>query len=86
MNLEQLNNPAVLLLLIAGLTVGFNQVLKKMGLAEKWCPLVNIGFGGGLSFLLLNEIGFNVLHSVIIALMIGLSAGGFYDIKKVFEK
>ena len=86
MGLEQFNNPAVLLALVAGLTIGLNQFLKKIGLPEKFCPVVNLVFGGSLATILLLEMGFTIFHSVIVGILIGLGAGGFYDLKEVFKK
>jgi hypothetical protein len=88
MNLEQLDNPAFLLILVPAITIGLNELLKKVGMNDKWCPIVNLLVGGWLAFLLLFEIGFNITHSIIVGLMIGLSAGGFFDLVKysIFKK
>ncbi len=63
---------------IPALLLAINEFLKKMGLNEKWCPLVNlIGGFGALPFLLQDN---DVYSSILMCLMIGLSAGGFYDL------
>jgi hypothetical protein len=81
MNLE-IDNPSFLLPIIPALSIALNEMLKKVGVDAKWCPIINLVFGGGFSVLLLSEMGFILSHSIIVGLMIGLSAGGFFDLVK----
>lgn len=81
MNLE-IDNPSFLLPIIPALSIALNEMLKKLGMNTKWCPLVNLVFGGGFSVLLLSEMGFILSHSIIVGIMLGLSAGGFFDLVK----
>ena len=82
MNIEQFKNPAYLLLVIPAISIALNEMLKKLGMNSKWCPLVNFVFGGGVSVILLFQMGFNLIFSIIIGIAIGLSAGGFFDFVK----
>jgi hypothetical protein len=76
--LELINDPKALLVLIPGVLLAFNEFLKKMGMKDYWCPLVNL-IGGFVATPFLLEIGCKPFSAVVISMMIGLSAGGFYD-------
>lgn len=60
--------------------IGINALLKKIGLDSRFSPLINIVLGF-LAFPLLIE-SFTIYQSIIACLVIGLSAGGFYDFGK----
>lgn len=75
---ELIDDPQALLTLIPAFLLGFNEFLKKMGMPEYWCPLVNVG-GGLVAIPFLLDLGCKPLSAVLISLMIGLSAGGFFD-------
>jgi hypothetical protein len=76
-----INDPKLLLVAIPAILVGLNSFLKKMGLPERWCPLVNL-IGGFLAMPLLLEFQCKPFTAVLISIMIGLSAGGFYDLNQ----
>lgn len=85
MELENLNNPIVLVGAIPVVLVALNSFLKKIGMPEKFCPLVNI-IGGFVAVVPLMQMGLYLLPAIIGGLMVGLSAGGFYDFSKVFKQ
>jgi len=76
--LENLN-PAGIISIFPFIYIAINQLLKKIGLAEKWCPIINVilGFMALPVFL---ELGLNIYYSIMGCLILGLSAGGFYDL------
>lgn len=76
--LENLN-PAGIISIFPFIFIAINQLLKKIGLEEKWCPIINIilGFMALPAFLTL---GLNAYFSIMGCLILGLSAGGFYDL------
>ena len=82
--LEQLNNPSTFLVIIPGVIIALNQLFKKLGLPDKYCPIVNMVLGFIAIFPLM-DLGLNLLPAIVGSLMIGLSAGGLYDIKRAIE-
>lgn len=60
--------------------IGINSLLKKIGLKGRFSPLVNLILGFMALPLLLNDFG--LYEAIIACLIIGLSAGGFYDLGK----
>lgn len=60
------------------LLIALNELLKRVGMNERWCPLVNL-VGGFLALPILLETN-NLYTSIITSLILGLSAGGFYDL------
>jgi hypothetical protein len=73
-----INDPKALLALIPAFLVALNSFLKKMGMNEYWCPLVNL-VGGLTALPFLLDMGCKPISGVLISLMVGLSAGGFFD-------
>jgi len=63
---------------VPALLIALNELLKKVGMNDRWCPIVNL-VGGflALPILLTNN---NVYNSILMCLMIGLSAGGLFDL------
>ena len=82
--MENLNNPALLVGIIPAVLIALNQFLKKLGMPDKFCPLVNLVLGFVAIFPLM-EMGLTLLPAIIGSLMIGLSAGGFYDLKRIVK-
>jgi len=82
--MENLNNPAYLVFIIPAVIIAINQFLKKIGMKEKFAPLVNIGLGFVAIYPLM-QMGLNLLPAIIGSLIIGLSSGGFYDLKQVVK-
>ena len=70
-------NPIVV---FPALLLAINSFLKKIGMNDRWCPLVNVVGGfGALPWLLPTN---DIPNSILLSLMIGLSAGGFYDLSE----
>lgn len=68
---------------VISVLVGVGQMVKKIGMAEKYIPLMNLGLGivSGLTM-----IDGTVPEQVIMGAMIGLSASGLYDQSKIVTK
>ncbi len=68
---------------VIAVLVGVGQVVKKIGMPEKYIPLMNLGLGvvSGLTM-----IDGTVPEQVIVGAMIGLSASGLYDQSKIVTK
>lgn len=83
--IENLNDPLMLaVVFIPAVLIALNAFLKNLGMPSKFAPLVNF-VGGFVAFFPLRDIGLEILPAIIGSLLIGLSAGGFYDLKKVAE-
>lgn len=61
--------------LLSGLVVGLTEVSKRLGIPEKFMPLVAIVFG----FILCAIVGLNFMEVIIGGLMIGLGAVGLFS-------
>ena len=85
MDFTAFNNPAVLVTIIPGVLIALNLLLVKMGMNTKFAPLVNI-IGGMVAVFPFMEMGLKVIPAIIGGLIIGLSAGGFYDFGKEVKK
>lgn len=72
-------NPAGIISICPFIFIGINQMLKKVGLDEKWCPVINVILGF-IAFPVFVELGLNLYYSIMGCLILGLSAGGFYDL------
>jgi hypothetical protein len=77
-----INDEKLLLAAFPTVLVALNNALKKMGMSDRWCPLVNLVGGLGATPLLIS-FGCETFTAIVIAIMIGLSAGGFYDFQKL---
>jgi len=80
-------NPAGIISIFPFIFIGINELLKKIGLEEKYCPVINVILGF-LAFPVFFEIGLNLYYSIMGCLILGLSAGGFYDLgsKTILKK
>lgn len=78
--MENILNGANLVIGIIPVIISINSLLKKIGLEGRFSPIVNIILGF-LAFPLLID-SFTTYQSIIACLIIGLSAGGFYDLGK----
>jgi len=83
--IENLNDPLMFaLVIIPGVLISLNAFLKNMGMPSKFAPLVNL-IGGFVAIFPLRELGLSWLPVIVGSLIVGLSAGGFYDLKKIVE-
>lgn len=78
--MENILNGANLVVGLLPVIVGINALLKKVGLDSRFSPVINLVLGF-IAFPLLIE-SFNLYQTIIACLIIGLSAGGFYDLGK----
>lgn len=69
--------------ILIAVLVGISQVIKGLGLSAKYIPVVNLVLGIGAGFLLGD---LSVAEQIITGAMIGLSASGLYDQKKIVTK
>lgn len=84
--IEKLNDPLMLaIVVIPGILISLNAFLKNMGMPSKFAPLVNL-IGGFVAIFPLRELGLAWLPAIIGSLIVGLSAGGFYDLKRITDK
>jgi hypothetical protein len=63
--------------LIIPVIVFFEEIFKKLGLPNRYIPVVNLilGVSTGIIFNL-----DDIVKSITIGIVLGLSAGGFYDL------
>ena len=66
------------IVVIPAILIAINELLKKVGMNDRWCPIVNL-VGGfiAMPLLLVNN---SIYNSILMSLMIGLSAGGIFDL------
>jgi hypothetical protein len=69
--------------IIIAVLVGVSQVIKGLGLKAKFIPVVNLVLGIGAGFLLKDM---SVAEQIVTGAIIGLSASGLYDQKKIVTK
>lgn len=79
--MQDLLTPAGLLTAFPFLIMALNQLLKSVGLSERFVPVANVVFGF-IAYPLFSALGLSVYFSVMGCLILGLSAGGFYDFGK----
>jgi len=72
-------NPMGIISIFPFIFIGINQLLKKVGLEEKYCPIINVILGF-IAIPVFFELGLNLYYSIMGSLILGLSAGGFYDL------
>jgi hypothetical protein len=63
--------------------IGVSQVAKGLGLSAKFIPALNLVLGIGAGFLVSD---LSIAESLITGAIIGLSASGLYDQKKIVTK
>ena len=81
---ENLNEPSILVFAISPVLIALNSFFKVMGMPSRFAPLVNL-VGGLVAVFPLLQMGLGLLPAIIGGLMVGLSAGGFYDLKRLVE-
>jgi hypothetical protein len=69
---------------IIPLVVAIVQAIKMMGVASKFSPIISIGVGIGLGFLVNND--FTTAQSILSGVIYGLSASGLYSGITVTQK
>ena len=84
MDFSTLNDPSVLVFVIPPVLVALNELFKKLGMDSKFAPIVNVA-GGLVAIFPLMAMGLTLLPAVVGGLIVGLSAGGFYTLKKIVE-
>lgn len=83
--IENLNDPMMLaFVLIPAVLIGLNSFLKNLGMPSRFAPLINL-VGGFVAIFPLMDLGLSLLPAVVGSLMVGLSASGFYDLRRVAE-
>lgn len=66
---------------IIAVLIGLSEVAKKMGLPEKYVPLMNLVLG--IVAGMVGGFGVTLFESIVTGAIIGLSASGLYDQKKI---
>lgn len=77
--MEQITEMVNLAVIFIPIIIGVNSLLKKVGLEGRFLPVVNVLLGFMAFPLLINN---GIYPAIIACLVIGLSAGGFYDLGK----
>lgn len=78
--MEEILNGATLALGLLPIIIGINALLKKIGLDGRFSPIINLILGF-IAFPVLIE-SFTLYQSIIASIVLGLAAGGFYDLGK----
>ena len=60
---------------LVAIIVGLNEIIKKLGVNEKFIPVVSLVLGLGAGYL----VGTDVKEIIVLGLMMGLSACGLYS-------
>ena len=63
---------------LMGIVMGVAQLWKKLGLASRWIPLLNVVSAIGLAMIWLSEL--DMMMRLQHGLIIGLAASGLYDV------
>lgn len=71
--MEIINSPELLMLI--PLTVGLVEVVKSLGIPDRFAPLASIFLGIGLSFFVMPSLPTVILGGIVI----GLTASGLYS-------
>ena len=66
-----------------GIVVGLSQIGKTIGLQTKYVPLLNLTLGIMLGVLFLSQ---DIKKNILQGMIIGLSASGLFDHKKIIKK
>lgn len=77
-NIVEILNPTNLLVVMPFIIIAVIQFLKKMGLSDRFAPVVNVVLGF-MAMPIFLELGIAWYYSIMGCLILGLSAGGFYD-------
>ena len=88
MPIEELNTYLLSPVVQVALIVGLAEIIKRIGLAKKWIPIVDVVLGLISGILIYGiMLGYGIGNGIIIGVALGLSACGLFSgIKNLTEK
>lgn len=69
--------PEISFAVLIASVIGLVQVVKMIGLSDKFAPLLSIGFGIALSFI--SQIGTTTPDKLLLGIIVGLSSVGLWS-------
>ena len=83
---ELMNNAVLLALVLAPITTGMIEVVKRTAnIQERYLPLVSLLSGVAIAVLIALGTGQDIVQYIIVGVVGGLSSAGLYDQKKITE-
>ena len=83
---ELMNNAVLLALVLAPITTGMIEVVKRTAnIQERYLPLVSLLSGIAIAVLIALGTGQDVVQYILVGVVGGLSSAGLYDQKKITE-
>ena len=81
---ELMNNAVLLALVLAPITTGMIEVVKRTAnIQERYLPLVSLLSGIAIAVLIALGTGQDIVQYIIVGVVGGLSSAGLYDQKKI---
>lgn len=83
---ELMNNAVLVALMLAPITTGMIEVVKRTAnIQERYLPLVSLLSGIAIAVLIALGTGQDIVQYIIVGVVGGLSSAGLYDQKKITE-
>ena len=83
---ELMNNAVLMALVLAPITTGMIEVVKKTAnIQERYLPLVSLLSGIAIAVLIALGTGQDIVQYILVGVIGGLSSAGLYDQKKITE-
>ena len=83
---ELMNNATLMALVLAPITTGMIEVVKRTAnIQERYLPLVSLLSGVAIAVLIALGTGQDIVQYILVGVIGGLSSAGLYDQKKITE-
>ena len=83
---ELMNNAVLMALVLAPITTGMIEVVKRTAnIQERYLPLVSLLSGVAIAVLIALGTGQDIVQYILVGVIGGLSSSGLYDQKKIAE-
>ena len=83
---ELMNNAVLMALVLAPITTGMIEVVKRtVNIQERYLPLVSLLSGVASAVLIALGTGQDIVQYILVGVIGGLSSSGLYDQKKITE-
>ena len=83
---ELMNNAVLMALVLAPITTGMIEVVKRTAnIPERYLPLVSLLSGIAIAVLIALGTGQDIVQYILVGVIGGLSSSGLYDQKKITE-
>ena len=83
---ELMNNAVLVALMLAPITTGMIEVVKRTAnIHERYLPLVSLLSGIAIAVLIALGTGQDIVQYILVGVIGGLSSAGLYDQKKITE-